>query len=58
VPWTFTGRDGASTSLSHPCRFNADNTAMMLEVALAGFGVAYAPSFVFAAHTLRQRVSS
>ncbi|MDC0707165.1 LysR substrate-binding domain-containing protein [Stigmatella sp. ncwal1] len=52
-PWTFTASDGRSTRLSRPCRFNANNTSMMLEVTLAGFGVAYAPSFVFAQHLQR-----
>jgi len=50
VPWTFVDGDGLATELQCHCRFMANNTAMMLEVALAGFGIVYGPSFVFAKH--------
>jgi DNA-binding transcriptional LysR family regulator len=50
VPWTFVDRDGLAIELQCHCRFMANNTAMMLEVALAGFGIVYGPSFVFAKH--------
>jgi DNA-binding transcriptional LysR family regulator len=48
VPWRFVDRDGQTTELRCHCRFMANNTAMMLEVALCGFGIVYGPSFVFA----------
>jgi DNA-binding transcriptional LysR family regulator len=50
VPWRFTDSGGQTTELKCHCRFMANNTAMMLEVALQGFGIAYGPSFVFAKH--------
>jgi DNA-binding transcriptional LysR family regulator len=50
VPWRFVDSDGRATELQCHCRFMANNTAMMLELALAGFGIAYGPSFVFAKH--------
>jgi DNA-binding transcriptional LysR family regulator len=50
VPWRFVDGDGHVTELKCHCRFTANNTAMMLEVALCGFGIAYGPSFVFAKH--------
>jgi DNA-binding transcriptional LysR family regulator len=50
APWIFVDRDGRVTELQCHCRFMANNTAMMLEVALAGFGIVYGPSFVFAEH--------
>jgi DNA-binding transcriptional LysR family regulator len=50
VPWRFVNSDGQATELKCHCRFMANNTSMMLEVALCGFGIAYGPSFVFAKH--------
>lgn len=50
VPWRFLDGDGQATELQCRCRFMANNTAMMLEVALCGSGIAYGPSFVFAQH--------
>ena len=50
APWRFVDKDGQTTELQCHCRFMANNTAMMLEVALCGFGIAYGPSFVFAKH--------
>jgi DNA-binding transcriptional LysR family regulator len=49
-PWMFVAPSGATTTLDEPCRFSANNTSMMLEVALRGFGIVYGPSFVFAKH--------
>ena len=46
----FVDSSGHTTTITEPCRFSANNTAMMLEVALTGFGIAYGPSFVFANH--------
>jgi DNA-binding transcriptional LysR family regulator len=50
APWIFMDGNGQATELECHCRFTANNTAMMLEVALAGFGIVYGPSFVFAKH--------
>lgn len=52
-PWTFVSAAGESSRITSPCRFSANNTSMMLEVALGDFGIAYAPSFVFARHLER-----
>jgi DNA-binding transcriptional LysR family regulator len=49
-PWKFVAPSGATTTLNEPCQFSANNTSMMLEVALSGFGIVYGPSFVFAKH--------
>ncbi len=49
-PWMFVDSSGRTTTVPDPCRFSANSTSMMLEVALAGFGIAYGPSFVFARH--------
>jgi DNA-binding transcriptional LysR family regulator len=48
--WTFVDRDGHATELQCRCRFMANNTGMMTEVALCGFGIVYGPTFVFASH--------
>jgi DNA-binding transcriptional LysR family regulator len=48
--WTFIDRDGQATELQCRCRFMANNTGMMAEVALAGFGIVYGPTFVFGKH--------
>ncbi|MGI4814173.1 MAG: LysR family transcriptional regulator [Janthinobacterium lividum] len=53
APWRFVGSDGQATELEYRCRFVANNTGVMLEVALAGFGIVYGPSFVFAKHLAR-----
>jgi DNA-binding transcriptional LysR family regulator len=50
APWTFMDSKGQTVRIQCHCRFMANNTGMMLEVALAGFGIAYGPSFVFAKH--------
>jgi len=50
APWTFMDREGQTTRLQCHSRFLANNTGMMLEVALTGFGIVYGPSFVFARH--------
>ena len=50
APWVFEDSNGNAIDLKCSCRFMANNTAMMLEVALAGFGIVYGPSFVFAKH--------
>jgi DNA-binding transcriptional LysR family regulator len=47
MPWRFIDEHGRTTELQSHCRFRANNTAMMLEVALCDFGIAYGPSFVF-----------
>lgn len=52
-PWTFSDRQGKTTHVDTRCRFVANNTEVMLEVALSGFGVVYGPSFVFANHLQR-----
>lgn len=48
--WTFVDRDGHATELQCRCRFMANNTGMMTEVALCGFGIVYGPTFAFANH--------
>jgi DNA-binding transcriptional LysR family regulator len=48
TPWTFIDAKGLSTLLDVHCRFSANNAQVMLEVARAGFGIAYGPDFVFA----------
>ncbi len=50
APWTFLDTQGRTSQVQCHCRFTANNTGMMLEVALAGFGIAYGPNFVFAKH--------
>ena len=50
APWTFMDSKGKTTKIQSHCRFMANNTGMMLEVALSDFGIAYGPSFVFAKH--------
>ncbi len=50
APWSFTDDQGRTVEIDGHCRFTANNTAVMLEVALSGFGVVYGPSFVFARH--------
>ena len=50
APWSFTDGRGRTTEVDGHCRFTANNAAVMLEVALAGFGIVYGPSFVFAKH--------
>lgn len=52
-PWLFEDASGSTTQVAEPCRFSANNTSMMLEIALAGFGIVYGPSFVFAEHLRR-----
>lgn len=52
-PWSFTDSQGQASRIADACRVAANNTSMMLELALAGCGVAYAPSFVFAGHLAR-----
>lgn len=52
-PWMFGAPGSAPVQLSRACRVEANNTSMMLELALAGLGVAYAPGFVFANHLAR-----
>ncbi len=52
-PWTFVAPNGRTSSVDGACRFSANSTSMMLEVAAAGFGIAYGPSFVFAPHLAR-----
>jgi len=47
-PWHFTGDDGKAVTVETRCRFMANNTAVMLEVALCGSGIVYGPDFVFA----------
>lgn len=47
TPWTFVDAKGRSTVLDVHCRFSANNAQVMLEVARAGFGIAYGPDFVF-----------
>jgi DNA-binding transcriptional LysR family regulator len=48
--WTFVDSDGQATELECRCRFMANNTGMMTEIALHGFGIVYGPTFVFAKH--------
>lgn len=48
--WSFTDGDGRATEVRAASRFKANNTAMMLEVALRGLGIVYGPNFVFARH--------
>ncbi len=48
--WTFVDADGQAIVLQGRCRFMANNTGMMTEVALSGFGIVYGPTFVFAKH--------
>jgi DNA-binding transcriptional LysR family regulator len=48
--WTFVDSDGQATGVRCRCRFLANNTGMMTEVALCGFGIVYGPTFVFAKH--------
>lgn len=48
APWTFVDGAGRTIELKLKCRFIANNTAMMAEVALRGVGIVYGPSFVFA----------
>jgi len=48
--WTFVDIDGQTTELQCRCRFTANNTGMMTEIALCGFGIVYGPTFVFAKH--------
>ncbi|KPC54182.1 LysR family transcriptional regulator [Amantichitinum ursilacus] len=50
APWSFTSPQGQTFNLDYPCRFSANNTAVMLAVALAGGGIVYGPDFVFARH--------
>ena len=48
--WTFVDIDGGITELQCRCRFMANNTGMMTEIALCGFGIVYGPTFAFAKH--------
>lgn len=48
TPWTFIDELGETTIVKSDCRFMANNTAILLEVALADAGIAYGPDFVFA----------
>jgi DNA-binding transcriptional LysR family regulator len=48
--WTFVDGGGEATELQYRCRFMANNTGMMTEIALCGFGIVYGPTFVFAPH--------
>lgn len=48
--WTFVDIEGQTTVLQCRCRFSANNTGMMTEIALCGFGIVYGPTFVFAKH--------
>jgi len=48
--WTFVDGDGHATELHYRCRFMANNTGMMAEVALQGVGIVYGPTFVFGKH--------
>ena len=50
APWIFVDSEGEKTELECHCRFQANNTGMMLEVALAGLGIVYGPGFAFARH--------
>jgi len=50
TPWSFEAPGKKTITVSEPCRFIANKTQMMAEAALAGMGVAYGPSFAFAAH--------
>ncbi|MEG3133756.1 LysR family transcriptional regulator [Rouxiella sp. T17] len=47
TPWTFIDEWGETTIVKSDCRFMANNTAILLEVALADAGIAYGPDFVF-----------
>ncbi|CAM3867851.1 LysR family transcriptional regulator [Rahnella bruchi] len=47
-PWSFVNEQGQPVSLDCRCRFLANNTAVMLDVALCGTGIVYGPDFVFA----------
>lgn len=53
LPWSFTDDVGRTTEVAGHCRFQANNTEAMLEVALAEVGIVYGPSFVFARHLAR-----
>ena len=44
---------GRMSEMAVNCRVVANNTEVMLEIALAGFGIVYGPSFVFAKHLER-----
>jgi DNA-binding transcriptional LysR family regulator len=48
--WAFVDTHGHTTELSCRCRFMANNTGMMTEIALCGCGIVYGPTFVFAKH--------
>ena len=48
--WTFVDSAGRAIELPFKCRFMANNTGMMTEVALAGLGIVYGPTFVFGKH--------
>ena len=48
--WTFVDIDDQITELQCRCRFLANNTGMMTEIALCGVGIVYGPTFVFAKH--------
>lgn len=52
-PWAFMDRQGRMNEIAVNCRVLANNTEVMLEIALAGFGIVYGPSFVFAKHLER-----
>jgi DNA-binding transcriptional LysR family regulator len=53
APWRFEAADGRVVEHPARCRFTANHTAVMLEVALAGFGIVYGPDFVFAPQLAR-----
>lgn len=47
-PWSFADEQGRAIPLECRCRFVANNTAVMLDVAVCGAGIVYGPDFVFA----------
>jgi DNA-binding transcriptional LysR family regulator len=50
APWSFKPHDGDAISITEPCRLLANNPQLMAGAAAAGLGIAYGPSFAFAAH--------
>ena len=42
--------DGQATELRFKCRFMANNTGMMTDIAVAGLGIVYGPTFTFGQH--------
>ncbi len=47
LPWSFHSADGKEFSIHCVQHFQANNTGIMLEVALANGGIVYGPEFVF-----------